>query len=150
MKVLKCILVNHTKKEPDCPETRFYVTDIDEVAKGDIFAVWAHDKLSYAKVKKVFAKYEYLASDNNGVAREDLPIALGRIDLKRYNVFKKVQAKLNRLQACLEERIIEGKVGKNIDEAAKSLKGEAKAEVNAILAAIKQVKEDPESVLNED
>lgn len=150
MKVLKCVLVDHSKKESENAEVRFFVTELDEVAKGDIFAVWAHGKLAYAKVKKVFAKYEYLSSDNNGIAREDLPVALNRIDFKSYNVFKKVQAKLKRLQACLEERIVDGKKEKTIAEAMKGLKGEAKAEVEAILKNIATIESNPESVLDED
>lgn len=150
MKVLKCMLVDHTKKTPEYPETRFYTTELDEVAKGDIFSVWAHGKLAYAKVVKVFAKYEYLASDNNGVAREDLLPVLGRIDFKSYNVVKKVQAKLKRLTACLQERIVDGKGEKDIAEAVKGLKGEAKAEVGAILADIDALKANPESVLDDE
>lgn len=150
MKVLKCVLVDHSKKTPECPETRFYTTELDEVAKGDIFSVWAHGRLAYAKVVKVFAKYEYLASDNNGVAREDLLPVLGRIDFKSYNVVKKVQAKLKRLTACLQERIVDGKGEKDIAEAMKSLKGEAKAEVGAILADIDALKANPESVLDDE
>lgn len=150
MKVLKCILVDHSKKEPADAEVRFFVTELDEVAKGDIFSVWAHGKLTYAKVKKVFAKYEYLSSDNDGIAREDLPVALNRIDFKSYNVFKKVTAKMKRLQACLEERIIDGKNEKTIAEAVKGLKGEAKKEVEAILKDIATIEANPEAVLEDD
>lgn len=150
MKVLKCVLVDHTKKVPECAETRFYVTEMDEVAKGDIFSVWAHGRLAYAKVQKVFAKYEYLSSDNNGVAREDLPVALNRIDFKSYNIFKKVQAKMKRLEACLEERLVDAKKGKTVDEAMKGLKGEAKAEVEAILKGIAELKVNPEAAVEND
>lgn len=150
MKVLKCVLVDHTKKTPEFAETRFYTTEIDEVAKGDIFAVWAHGKLAYAKVVKVFAKYEYLASDNGGVAREDLAPAMNRIDFKSYNIIKKVQAKLKRLTACLQERIVDGKGEKDIAEAVKGLKGETKAEVEAILSGIAELKANPESVLDDE
>lgn len=150
MKVLKCIMVDHTKKEPANPETRFYVTELDEVCKGDIFSVWAHGKLAYAKVKKVFAKYEYLSSDNGGVAREDLPVALNRIDFKSYNVFKKVTAKMKRLEACLQERIVDGRNEKTVAEAIKELKGEAKKEVAEILKQIEAIKADPEAVLEDE
>ena len=150
MKVLKCILVDHSKKESENAEVRFYTTELDEVAKGDIFSVWAHGKLTYAKVKKVFAKYEYLASDNNGVAREDLQPVLNRVDFKSYNVLKKVAAKMKRLQACLEERIIDGKNEKTIAEAVKGLKGEAKEEVAAILKEIEAIKANPDSVLDDE
>lgn len=150
MKVLKTILVDHTKKEPEFAEVRFYVTDLDEVTKGDIFAVWAHGRLAYAKVKKVFAKYEYLASDNDGIAREDLPWALNRIDLTSYNVFKAATAKMKRLQACLQERIVDGKAEKTIAEAMKGLKGEAKKEVEAILKDIATLEANPESALESD
>lgn len=147
MKVLKCLLVDHTKKEDCSDEIRFFVTELDEVAKGDIFSVWAHGRLAYAKVKQVYAKYEYLASENNGIAREDLPVAMNRIDFKSYNIFKKMGAKMKRLEACLQERLVDGKKKQTVAEAMKGLKGEAKAEVEAILKNIANLEADPESVL---
>lgn len=147
MKVLKTILVNHTKKEPEYAETRFYVTELDDVAKGDVFSVWAHGKLTYAKVKQVMEKHEYLSTENGGTMREDLPIAMNRIDTTTYQINKKAQSELKRLNACLQERIIEGKYQAAIDATIKALTGEAKDEVKAILAKIKGIETDPCSVL---
>lgn len=150
MKVLKGILVNHTKKECDEAESRFYATQLDEVAKGDIFAVWAHGKLAFFKVKKVYAKYEYLSSENDGVALADLPVAMNRIDFHSYNVFKAVAAKTKRLTACLQERIVEGKKSRDLADIMATLKGEAKADVKAIVDAMKALETDPESALDEE
>lgn len=148
MKVLKGILVDHTKKENEYAETRFYVTKEDEVAKGDIFSVWAHGRLTYFKVKKVFAKYEYLASENDGVAIEDVMPVLNKLDTKSYNVFKFVLKKTKRLTACLEERVIDGKKQRELSDTIAALKGSAKAEVKAILDDLKALEEDPEAVMD--
>lgn len=151
MKVLKCVLVNHTKKESDDAEVRFYATQLDEVAKGDIFSVWAHGKLAYAKVKKVYARYEYLASENNGVSLEDLPQAMNRIDFKSYNIFKAVAAKTKRLTAVLQERLLDGRKEKELADAMANLKGQTKVDVKAILDDLKALEANPESALdNED
>lgn len=150
MKVLKGILVSHTKKENADAETRFYVTQEDEVAKGDIFAVWAHGKLTYFKVKKVFAKYEYLRSENGGVELEDVPQALNRIDFKSYNILKAVAAKTKRLTAALQERIVDGKKARELADDLAGLKGEAKADAKALVDALKELEANPESALDED
>lgn len=151
MKVLKGVLVSHTKKENDDAESRFYTTQLDEVAKGDIFAVWAHGKLAFFKVKKVFAKYEYLKSENGGVALEDVPVAMNRIDFKSYNIFKAVAAKTKRLTSALHERICEGTKSREIADALAGLKGEAKADAKALMDALKELETNPESALdNED
>lgn len=149
MKVLKCLIVNHTKKEDYSSEVRFYVTKEDEVAKGDVFSVWAHGRLAYAKVQKVFAKYEYLKSENNGVALEDLPVAMNRVDTHSYNVFKAVAAKTKRLTACLQERLEDGKKTRAVSDALKELKGEAKADAQALIDALKALEENPESALED-
>lgn len=151
MKVLKTVLVNHTKKESDDAEVRFYATQLDEVAKGDIFSVWAHGKLAYAKVKKVYARYEYLASENNGVSLDDLPQAMNRIDFKSYNIFKAVAAKTKRLTAVLQERLLDGRKEKELADAMANLKGQTKVDVKAILDDLKALEANPESALdNED
>lgn len=151
MKVLKTVLVNHTKKESDDAEVRFYVTQLDEVCKGDIFAVWAHGKLAYAKVKKVYARYEYLASENNGVALDDVPQAMNRIDFKSYNIFKAVAAKTKRLTAILQERLLDGRKEKELADAMAGLRGQTKIDVKAICDELKAIEADPESALdNED
>lgn len=151
MKVLQGVLVSHTKKENTDAETRFYKTQLDEVAKGDIFAVWAHGKLTFFKVKKVFAKYEYIKSENGGVALEDVPQTLNRIDFKSYNILKAVSAKTKRLTAALQERIIEGKASRDLAADLASLKGESKADAKALLDALKELETNPESALdNED
>lgn len=151
MKVLKTVLVNHTKKESDDAEVRFYATQLDEVAKGDIFSVWAHGKLAYAKVKKVYARYEYLASENNGVSLEDLPQAMNQIDFKSYNIFKAVAAKTKRLTAVLQERLLDGRKEKELADAMANLKGQTKVDVKAILDDLKALEANPESALdNED
>ena len=149
MKVLKCLIVNHTKKEDLSDEVRFYVTKEDEVAKGDIFAVWAHGRLAYAKVQKVFAKYEYLKAENNGTALEDIPQAMNRIDFRSYNIFKAMAAKTKRLTACLQERLEDGKKNRSLADALKELKGEAKADAQALLDAIKSLEENPEAALED-
>lgn len=150
MKVLKTVLVNHTKKESDCAETRYYVTQLDEVAKGDIFAVWAHGKLGFAKVKKVYARYEYLASENNGVALDDLPQAMTRIDFKSYNIFKAVAAKTKRLTAALQERLLDGRKEKEMADAMSGLKGQTKIDVKAIMDDLKAIEENPELALDDE
>lgn len=147
MKVLKGILVDHTKKENECAETRFYTTKEDEVAKDDIFSVWAHGRLAYFKVKKVFAKYEYLASENGGTAIEDVIPVLSKLDTKSYNVFKFVLKKTKRLTACLEERAIDGKKKRELANTIATLKGSAKAEVKSIMDDLKALDEDPEAVM---
>lgn len=149
MKVLKCIIVNHTKKEDLGNEVRFYVTKEDTVAKGDIFSVWAHGRLAYAKVQKVFAKYEYLKSENNGVALEDIPQAMNRIDTRSYNVFKAVAAQTKRLTTCLQERLEDGKKNRALADALKELKGESKADAQALIDALKALEENPESALED-
>lgn len=149
MKVLKCLIVDHTKKEDYSSEVRFYATNLDEVAKGDIFSVWAHGRLAYAKVQKVFAKYEYLKSENNGVALEDIPVAMNRIDTKSYNIFKAVAAKTKRLTACLQERLEDGKKNRALADALKELKGEAKADAQALIDALKALEENPETALED-
>lgn len=149
MKVLKCLIVDHTKKEDYSSEVRFYTTNLDEVAKGDIFSVWAHGRLAYAKVQKVFAKYEYLKSENNGVALEDIPVAMNRIDTKSYNIFKAVAAKTKRLTACLQERLEDGKKNRALADALKELKGEAKADAQALINALKALEENPETALED-
>ena len=149
MFVLKTVLVNHTKKEDANAEVRYYVTQEKEVAKGDIFSVWAHGRLAYAKVQKVFAKYEYLKAENNGIALEDLPVTMNRIDTRSYNVFKAVMAKTKRLTACLQERLEEGKKARTFADAFKELKGEAKADAQALMDAMKALDENPESALED-
>lgn len=149
MLVMKGILVQHTKKENDNAEVRFYKTELAEVAKSDIFAVWAHGKLAFFKVQKVFAKYEYLKAENGGVALEDVPMAMTRIDTKSYNLFKIVGAKTKRLTAALQERIEEGRKGRALADALTELKGEKKAEAKALLDALKVLEENPESALED-
>lgn len=149
MLVMKGILVQHTKKENEDAEVRFYTTNVEEVLKGDIFAVWAHGKLAFFKVQKVFAKYEYLKAENGGVALEDVPMAMTRIDTKSYNVFKIVAAKTKRLTAALQERIEEGRKGRAFADALAELKGEKKAEAKALMDAIKALEENPESALED-
>ena len=149
MKVLKTVLVNHSKNESAEAETRFYRTDLDEVANGDIFAVWAHGKLAYAKVKKVFNKYEYLKAENGGVELDDVPFALNRIDFKSYNLFKAVSAKTKRLTSALKERIEEMKEKKTLKDVLAGTTKEIRTDVDAILADIEALKANPESALED-
>ena len=114
-----------------------------------MFSVWAHGRLAYAKVQKVFAKYEYLKSENNGVALEDLPVAMNRVDFHSYNVFKAVAAKTKRLTACLQERLEDGKKTRAVSDALKELKGEAKADAQALIDALKALEENPELALED-
>lgn len=149
MKVLKTILVNHTKKEPECPEIKYLRTTEDTVAKGDVFACWAHGKLAYAKVKTVLNKYEYIKAENGGVDLEDVPFALARIDFKSYNVFKAVSAKTKRLTSALKERVEELKEKKTLKDVLAGTKGKIREDVDEILAAIDELKSNPESALED-
>lgn len=149
MKVLKGILVTHTKEEPSDKEVRFYATQEDEVATGDIFSVWAHSKLAYFKVKKVYASYEYIKAENEGIELLDLPQTVGYIDVRGYNIFKAVAAKTKRLTSALHERIDEAKKSKDLTEVITSIRGKKKADITALVDALKTLETDPESALED-
>ena len=150
MKVMKGILVNHTTKTPDCAEQRFYTTTVEDVAKDDVFAVWAHGRLSFFKVKSVMETYEYLPAENGGVKLEDVSNALNRIDFKAYNVAKKVLEKTKRIRACIAERLAEAKESQQIADLIKTASTtERKAEIKALQDQLKALAENPESVLDD-
>lgn len=149
MKVLKVVLVNHTKNVAEGAEERFYRTNLDEVAKDDIFACWAHGKLAFGKVRKVYAKYEYLKSENAGVELDEVPFALDRIDFKSYNIAKAVAAKAKRLTSALKERVEEFKEKKTIKDILTGSKGAIREDVDAILADMEALKSNPESALED-
>ena len=150
MKVMKGILVNHTVKTPDCAEQRFYTTTVEDVKKDDVFAVWAHGKLAYFKVKAVMETYEYLPSENAGVKLEDVSVALNRIDFKAYTVSKKVLEKTKRIRACIAERLAEAKESQQIAELIKTADTtERKAEIKALQDQLKALAENAESVLED-
>jgi len=147
--ILKGVLVSHTKDEPDSKEFRFYATSEKEVAKGDIFSVWAHSKLAYFKVKEVYAEYEYIKAENGGTQISDIPLTIGKVDIKNYNIFKAVAAKTKRLMSALHERMDEVKGAKDVGEVLKIAKGSQKAGISALVAQIKALEEDPESALED-
>lgn len=141
-------LVNKTGKNSVDGEARVYTFQGD-VAKGDVFSVWAHSELAYFKVKKAINKFEYVSSDNNGVALSDLKPVIQKIDFKSYNLAKKFTAKMRGYLAALHERCEEAKAKGDIEDVIKSLKGEKKADVQALVDAIEALKADPESVLED-
>lgn len=149
MKVLNGVLVNHTKKVFDDAEERFYLTVDDSVKKGDIFSVWAHGRLAYFKVMNVMEKYEYLKAENDFVELENIPFALTKIDFEAYNVNKAYVAKRARIIACLKERVAESGLDSDLDAKVKGLKGEAKKDADALVAALKALDADPKTALED-
>lgn len=141
-------LITKTGKNAVDGEARVYTFNGD-VAKGDVFSVWAHSELAYFKVKKVINKYEYVSSDNNGVALSDLKPVIQKIDFKSYNLAKKFTAKMRGYLAALHERCEEAKAKGDIESVIKSLKGEKKADVQALVDAIEALKANPESVFED-
>lgn len=149
MKVLKGTLVNHTVKEDLTDETRFYKTLDDGAVKGDIFTVWAHGKLGFLKVKKVLDTFEYLASENSGVALEDVSLAMTKIDTKAYAINKAFLTKKKRIEACIAERIEDGKYDTMVAEDLKKVSAEKKAEIKALQAQLEALKANPETALED-
>lgn len=142
-------LITSTSKSADKGEARVYTYQGD-VAKGDIFSVWAHSKLAYFKVSKVINKYEYVSTDNDGVALSDLKPVIQPVCFKSYNIAKAFTAKMRGLLAALHERVDEAKAKGDIEGVIKSLKGEKKADVQALVDAIEALKADPESAMSDD
>ena len=149
MKVLNGVLVNHTKKVDSDAEERFYLTADDSVKKGDIFSVWAHGRLAYFKVMNVMEKYEYLKAENDFVELENIPFALTKIDFEAYNVNKAYVAKRARIVACLKERVAESGLDSDLDAKVKGLKGDAKKDADALVAALKALDADPKTALED-
>lgn len=149
MKVLNGVLVNHTKKVGCDAEERFYLTTDDSVKKGDIFSVWAYGRLAYFKVMKVMEKYEYLKAENDFVELENIPFALTKIDFEAYNVNKAYVAKRARIIACLKERVAESGLDSDLDTKVKGLKGDAKKDADALVAALKALDADPKTALED-
>ena len=149
MKVLNGVLVDHTKKVFDDAEERFYLTADDSVKKGDIFSVWAHGRLAYFKVMKVMEKYEYLKAENDFVELENIPFALTKVDFEAYNVNKAYVAKRARIVACLKERVAESGLDSDLDAKVKGLKGDAKKDADALVAALKALDADPKTALED-
>lgn len=149
MKVLNGVLVDHTKKVDCDAEERFYLTTDDSVKKGDIFSVWAHGRLAYFKVTKVMEKYEYLKAENDFVELENIPFALTKIDFEAYNVNKAYVAKRARIVACLKERVAESGLDSDLDAQVKGLKGDAKKDADALVAALKALDADPKTALED-
>ena len=149
MKVLNGVLVNHTKKVDCDAEERFYLTADDSVKKGDIFSVWAHGRLAYFKVMNVMEKYEYLKAENDFVELENIPFALTKIDFEAYNVNKAYVAKRARIIACLKERVAESVLDSDLDAKVKGLKGDAKKDADALVAALKALDADPKIALED-
>lgn len=149
MKVLNGVLVNHTKKVADDAEERFYLTADDSVKKGDIFSVWAHGRLAYFKVMQVMEKYEYLKAENDFVELENIPFALTKVDFEAYNVNKAYVAKRARIVACLKERVAESGLDSDLDSKVKGLKGDAKKDADALVAALKALDADPKTALED-
>lgn len=150
MQVLKGLIVDHTKKEDYSSEERFYSVPSDEpVAKGDVFAVWAHGRLAFFKVKAVLQTYEYLKAENNGVLLDDIPFVLTKIDFEAYNINKAYNAKRARLVACLKERISEGASTEEFAASVKSLKGQTKKDAEALLASLKEIDDNPSKALED-
>lgn len=141
-------LITKTGKNAVDGEARVYTFNGD-VAKGDVFSVWAHSELSYFKVKKVINKFEYVSSDNNGVALSDLKPVIQKVDFKSYNLAKKFTVKMRGYLAALHERCEEAKAKGDIENVIKSLKGEKKADVQALVDAIEALKANPESVFED-
>lgn len=149
MKVLNGVLVDHTKKVGCDAEERFYLTTDDSVKKGDIFSVWAHGRLAYFKVMNVMEKYEYLKAENDFVELENIPFALTKIDFEAYNVNKAYVAKRARIIACLKERVAESGLDSDLDAKVKGLKGDAKKDADALVAALKALDADPKTALED-
>lgn len=149
MKVLNGVLVDHTKKVSVDAEERFYLTTDDSVKKGDIFSVWAHGRLAYFKVMKVMEKYEYLKAENDFVELENIPFALTKVDFEAYNVNKAYVAKRARIVACLKERVAESGLDSDLDTKVKGLKGDAKKDADALVAALKALDADPKTALED-
>lgn len=137
-----------SNKTTDKGEARVYTFNGD-VAKGDIFSVWAHSKLAYFKVSKVINKYEYVSTDNGGVALSDLKPAIQKVDLSGYRLAKAFTAKIRGYMAALHERLDEAKAKGDVENIIKSLKGEKKADVQALVDAIEALKADPSSALED-
>jgi hypothetical protein len=68
--------------------------------------------------------------------------------LKSYNVLKAFGAKTKGLLAALNERVEEARTKADTTNLIKSLKGESKADVEALVAAIEALKANPESALD--
>ena len=149
MKVLKGTLVNHTVKEDLTDEVRFYKTTNDTIAKGDIVTVWAHGRLGFLKVKKVLDTFEYLSTENNGVALEDVSLALNKVDTKEYNINKAFLTKKKRIEACIDERIDEGRYETEMAEDLKKVSADKKAEIKALQAKLEALKANPETALED-
>ena len=149
MKIMKGILVDHSKKVNPDAETRFYKTTLDDVAVDDVFSVWAHGRLTYFKVKTVLDTFECLPAENCGTALEDVSIALNKVDFKAYNVTKAALAKTKRIKACIAERIAEGKAKKELDDLIKATTGDEKESIKALMAQLKALSDNPESALED-
>lgn len=149
MKVLKGTLVDHTTKEDLGNETRFYKTTDESIAKNDIVVVWAHGRLGFMKVKAILETFEYLASENNDTILEDVPLALNKVNNEEYKINKAFLAKKRRIEACIEERIEDGKIEMEISEAIKEVTPEKKEEIKALQAQLKALIADPKSALDD-
>ena len=148
MKVLKGIIVNHTIKEDLTDEVRFYTTNDDTIAKGDIVSVWAHGRLNFLKVKNVLDTFEYLSAENDGIALEDVPVAMNKVDTTSYATHKAYLSKKKRIEACIKERIAEGAFIKMANDAMKAVSADKKAEIKALQAQLSALEADPSSALN--
>lgn len=147
MKVLKGTLVNHTVKNDLDNEVRFYKTTNDDVKSGDIFVVWAHGRLGFLKVAKVFDTFEYLASENGDTELEDVSLAMNKVNTEEYQINKAFLAKKKRLEACINERIAESSYDNIVAEGIKKVSAEKKAEIKALKDKLDALIENPASAL---
>ena len=149
MKVLKGILVDHTNKESLDSETRFYKTTVDTVEKNDVFVVWAHGRLGFFKVRKVFETFEYLTSENGGVDLEDVPLTLNKVNNEEYKLAKAVLQKEKRIKQCIKERIAEAEIDVEVEEGIKKSTPAIKEAIKELQNQLKMLKEHPETALED-
>lgn len=146
-KVLKGILVNHTKKEVAGAEVRFYTHEGD-VEVGDIFTVYAHSQLCNFKVKEIMETAEYLSCENRGTPLSKVMPVLdvkdnGSLDMDRYKTTKEALAFVDRQKMILAERLADAERAKAVKDAVKETGDKSIAE---LLKTITDVEANPMKV----
>ena len=121
-----------------------------EAAKDDLFCVIHDKKLAYLKATRVINRFEYVASKYNGVKLDDLKFVIQRVDIDGYKFGRKVRARIKELQTALAERIDEARTAKGLEEVVGGLKGQKKTDIQALMAMIDQLKENPVEALAEE
>lgn len=120
--VIKGFLCNHTIKDPEIKETRFFTILAKEKPEiGTIFSVWAHAKLAYIKTTEVLDTYEYLSESNNFIPLNKVRPVICEINTDNYKQIKQDKDRKDKFKQILKERIEEKKLEKEFSDTLKSI-----------------------------